>query len=528
MANSVSAAFRINDLAAHEVFARISLVYLLSLKDPIIDPSDILQQFPFICYSAQFWSKHFHAVGECLILDGLARRIFESPAMGYWLRTYDPDKHFLRKFDLEMGYSGFGSPNETYPSPLYYSSLLGLGRVTKQLVKEGADVNAPGGFRGSALHAACNEGHDVIVQMLLESGADVNMQGGTGSPLHAALERGNHKIVTVLLDWGADISARGFYGTVLEAACRGCDVKTVRFLLDRERLDINAGGPQGGALQAGSHSEAITRLLLDRGADVKSTGGRYGGALQGASVHGAEAVVQLLLSRGSDVHAQGPLGTALHVAAFAGHDSVVKLLLQNGADIQGRGGKHGDDALQIASRWGRESVVWTLLDRGADLTARGGEYGGALQAASYGGHASVVRLLIDRGADDNAQYSDALQAALKGYEDWKLTVSLEVKVGRVQSVGHGDWAWGSGHKLVMQLLRERGAVELRNPHAEAEDDARVFQVLKDPEKKFIELMPHRTGLPHIHQQLRNGETILNSIGTSDVKYESPELSSQQD
>jgi ankyrin repeat protein len=48
----------------------------------------------------------------------------------------------------------------------------------QQLLEKGADVNAQGGWYGSALLAALFGGHHKVVQQLLEKGADVNAQGG--------------------------------------------------------------------------------------------------------------------------------------------------------------------------------------------------------------------------------------------------------------------------------------------------------------------------------------------------------------
>jgi ankyrin repeat protein len=43
-------------------------------------------------------------------------------------------------------------------------------------------------------------------------------------------------------------------------------------------------------------------------------------------------------------------------------------------------------------------VVRLLVAKGADVNTQGGYYGNALQAASERGHKAVVRLLRDRGA----------------------------------------------------------------------------------------------------------------------------------
>ncbi|KIK53779.1 hypothetical protein GYMLUDRAFT_178406, partial [Collybiopsis luxurians FD-317 M1] len=50
--------------------------------------------------------------------------------------------------------------------------------LVKYLLQAGADVNAQGGFYGTALQAAAYEGKIGIVKCLLQAGADVNTQGG--------------------------------------------------------------------------------------------------------------------------------------------------------------------------------------------------------------------------------------------------------------------------------------------------------------------------------------------------------------
>ncbi|PKK42316.1 hypothetical protein CI102_12421, partial [Trichoderma harzianum] len=64
--------------------------------------------------------------------------------------------------------------------------------------------NAQGGYYGNALQAAAQQGHDKIVQMLLDKGANVNAQGGEyGNALEAALFEGHDKTVQMLRDNGA-------------------------------------------------------------------------------------------------------------------------------------------------------------------------------------------------------------------------------------------------------------------------------------------------------------------------------------
>jgi ankyrin repeat protein len=54
------------------------------------------------------------------------------------------------------------------------ASAEGHEKVVQMLLDAGADVNAQGGHYGNALQAASWGGHEEVVQMLLAAGADVN------------------------------------------------------------------------------------------------------------------------------------------------------------------------------------------------------------------------------------------------------------------------------------------------------------------------------------------------------------------
>ena len=64
-------------------------------------------------------------------------------------------------------------------------------------------MNAQGGRLGNALQAASSAGHQVIVKLLIEKGADVNAQGGFyGNALQAASVKGHEVIVKLLKEKG--------------------------------------------------------------------------------------------------------------------------------------------------------------------------------------------------------------------------------------------------------------------------------------------------------------------------------------
>lgn len=84
-------------------------------------------------------------------------------------------------------------------NPLLDAFLIDRGALVRLLLKEGADVNAPGGEYGSALQAASSQGLETVVKILLEADADVQASGGLhGSALELASNQNHEGVVKML------------------------------------------------------------------------------------------------------------------------------------------------------------------------------------------------------------------------------------------------------------------------------------------------------------------------------------------
>ena len=74
----------------------------------------------------------------------------------------------------------------------------------KVLLENGADINARAGYYQTALIAACDSGHEQIVKLLLEKGAETDVRGDEiGSAVEVAA-KACYKVKT-LIDKGAYI-----------------------------------------------------------------------------------------------------------------------------------------------------------------------------------------------------------------------------------------------------------------------------------------------------------------------------------
>lgn len=159
---------------------------------------------------------------------------------------------------------------------------------------------------GTALYAACLNGHLETVLLLLDAGGDIDTPGGElGSPFHAACYSGNLVLVKFLLVWGANIS----------------------------NLHPETGYPLHVASAAGHLP--IMNLLLNLGFPVDAWGGKFGTALIAAATAGLEPS-QYLVLRGANVHVRSPAGFgAIDMARTCGHQDAKLFFKQCGARPSG-------------------------------------------------------------------------------------------------------------------------------------------------------------------------------------------------
>jgi len=147
---------------------------------------------------------------------------------------------------------------------------------------------------------AAASGHEAMVRLLLERGADTESKSGDGwTPLLYAAANGHETVVRLLLEKGADMESKDSHGRrpLWFAALNG--------------------------------REAIVRLLLEKGADMESKERNGRTPLCAATASGYEAIVRLLLENGADANSKdGNDRTPLSAAVLYGHEAVGRLLTQ--------------------------------------------------------------------------------------------------------------------------------------------------------------------------------------------------------
>ena len=86
--------------------------------------------------------------------------------------------------------------------------------IVKNLIKQGADINAKDDDGNTVLMWSSREGHLDIVKFLIDKGADIEIKNSNGESalMINAKSTGSLKVIKYLLDNGADINAENAYG----------------------------------------------------------------------------------------------------------------------------------------------------------------------------------------------------------------------------------------------------------------------------------------------------------------------------
>ena len=170
---------------------------------------------------------HEPAIASLLADKTVAITLFEASATG---KVNNVIRQLARDPQLVHAYAEDGF------QPLGLASYFGHLELAKYLIKAGAPVNSPSrnGLKAAPIQSATAAGHEKIVHMLLQLGADPNIREGNGyAPLHAAAQNKDRYVIHTLIYGGADLTLAGRDGkTPLDIAIETGDQETIRLLAE--------------------------------------------------------------------------------------------------------------------------------------------------------------------------------------------------------------------------------------------------------------------------------------------------------
>ncbi|KAF3207863.1 hypothetical protein TWF679_008195 [Orbilia oligospora] len=335
-----------------------------------------------------------------------------------------------------------------------------------------AKIDLKNKFGRSYLSIAAEDGSEIIVELLLKMGINVESKDETGlTPLCRAAKEGHGKIVRVLLTQPGiepDVVVRGSGSrfqsrgdkegvdhrgrTPLSYAAEGGYADVVKLLLETGRVDPDPVRPRAGRTPlsyaaAGGHL-AVVELLLGTGRVDPDSMYMASGASR----------IRAPLSYGSE-YLYNPIPsitdrTPLSYAAEHGHVDVVEFLLgREGVDPDFAALSTGQTPLSYAAENGHIGVVDLLLATGRvnpDSRATSFHFAGRtpLSFASEKGYEAVVQCLLSRNADPYSRSKPYINT----YRYWDPEL---VNGGRTPI----SYATTPGNEIILKLLLEKAKAE---------------------------------------------------------------------
>jgi len=267
------------------------------------------------------------------------------------------------------------SPNVDFPAdrnPSWITSAFPQEPTDEEAV---AELEAMGlEFNGKQFVEQVIQGNRLAVELYLRAGISPDMRslGGT-TALMAAADSGHDELVRLLVERGADVTLREYRTTEMTA---------LLYAAQNGFTDIAA-------------------YLLDHGADVNECDGRLETSLYKAVMEQHADLVALLLERGAAVD-QPVMRLTTPLTYGTGYPSldIVKLLVEAGADLNAVDAS-GSTPLLVAAKFGKPDNFFYLLEQGA--TNFGESFTGynCLHAAAESGAVDIAAALVGRGYDVN-------------------------------------------------------------------------------------------------------------------------------
>ncbi|TEY45515.1 hypothetical protein BOTCAL_0330g00100 [Botryotinia calthae] len=365
-----------------------------------------LKEYALLSYASQYLGVHAQGTAEIELMDDIL--------------------HFLNQKTLVNGASAAMMPFSIrhtieFPPPIVAAAMFGLPTIVGKLLKTGADIETVCPKDFTPLLIAAELGHSPVVQILINSKANLLAKDyQQENALHKAARKGHVEIPSLIeIPFGEN-----FNKTALHIAIDRRNEGVIRALIEAG-ADVNASDELSLTPLMKSVVDNLPDtidLLIEKGADVDAKGFREHAALSMAATAGNIVAIKKLLAAGAEVDAGKDTysGTALVRAASSGHKNdalIVKELILHGADVNAV--CDGETVLMHSAL--RPPVMKLLIEAGANIEAKDAEGDTVLHKAAKVGREDSVQVLVEAGAnlhvknfEGNTALSSARQLRTRG------------------------------------------------------------------------------------------------------------------
>jgi ankyrin repeat protein len=325
----------------------------------------------------------------------LAHLIARGAYVDIWTAAHMGNLHRVRELlDQDPALANRNSDYNGYylgcGSPLKNAAAKGHQAIVQLLLERGADPNLPEegiAPHGGALYAAAANRHYEIAKLLLEHGAYPNPEvESSADALSRAMSNSDQPMITLLCSYGA---ARGVHLLAYDG-----DVHTAAAVFAAN--PALADDPEALANAAGQGQETFVRLMLRYQPDLPKRV-TFPSWLVAAKTR---ELNELLFEHGMNPSQPDWLGvTPLHQFARKGDVEGATLFLEHGADLHARDEDICSTPLGWAAKFGKTAMAELLLSRGAKPNLPDDPpWATPLAWATRRGHGEMVAMLKQHGA----------------------------------------------------------------------------------------------------------------------------------
>ncbi|MDC7219646.1 MAG: ankyrin repeat domain-containing protein [Spirochaetales bacterium] len=282
--------------------------------------------------------------------------------------------------------------------PLHYGVMNNDLAIVEELTPFMDDIDVADGEGRSGLNIAVEEGFREIASYLVDKGANIYFESGTGSrPAIQALEKRDLDMIRAIVrEENYSLSFDKPF-PLLHRAVESGDKTLCEYFMELDKTPMNITDAEG-------------RLPIDIALNFKRS---YNHALiaeylaeQGSRRSSMREFSYITdLFRGDDITMDMGEGvTPLHMAAMMGHEGLLELMIRRYSPNMNIKDSQGGTPLLFAVRGGHEAIATTLMDNGADVNMPDNFEQPPLHAAiGLNNYATMIDILMGRGANINQQ-----------------------------------------------------------------------------------------------------------------------------